>query len=146
MNTVATKSEQLKASWVKMTQIHWGVGIVFPTGLIDEMCDWCDVRPDIANYDKRISRWLGHQKLDAYYPWPSLVEHRDSPSLVEGRIGKGRRAHRFIGENASALDHKWDGPVIEIKSLNRQQADLDQRNARKARAREKRPSHSRWMS
>lgn len=141
MNVVATKSEQLQASWVKMTQIHWGVGIVFPTNLIDEMVTWCDTRSEIPNYDRRISRWVGHKHLDVYYPWPSLVDHRDSPSLVEGRTGKGRRAHRFLGENASALDHKWDGPVIEIKSLNRYQQDID---AQKARRAAKRPSHSRW--
>lgn len=106
-------------SWLTMSQLHWGVGIVMPTELIGPMVAWCDERTDVPNYDKRISRWCQHRRLTVYYPWPSLVDHRDSPSLVEGRGSAGRRAHRFIGADASALEHSYDGKTVTIPALSR---------------------------
>lgn len=104
-------------SWLSMAQIHWGVGIVMPTKLIPDMIAWCDPRTDVANYDRRISRWCQYRGLTVYYPWPSLVDHRDSPSLVPGRGSAGRRAHRFLGATRSALDASWDGRVVGIPEL-----------------------------
>lgn len=108
-----------RTSWLAMTQLHWGVGIVLPTPLIKDAIAWGDKRGDIANYDKRLSRYLGHQQITVWYPWPSLVDHRDGPSLVPGRIGRGRYAHAFIGTDASALDQRWDGRVVTIPPLSR---------------------------
>lgn len=106
------------ASWLTMSQLHWGVGIVMPTSLIDDMVTWCDTRTSIANYDRRISRWCQHRGLTVWYPWPSLVDHRDSPSLVAGRGSANRRAHRFLGEDRSVLDCRWTGGVVSIPALN----------------------------
>lgn len=145
MNQVTTKAEREHAAWVRMTQIHWGVGIVMPINLIGKMIDWCDEHPELENYDRRISRWVGTQKLNVYYPWPSLVDHRVSPSLVEGRQSKGRYAYRFVGINQSALSHNWGGPVISLPSLTRTQwQDKSKANARKRRVH--RPSHAEWRS
>jgi hypothetical protein len=83
------------------------------------MVVWCDRRTDVANYDKRISRWCQSLGLTVYYPWPSLVDHRESPSLVPGRVGKGRRAHLFVGAEASALDQRYDGKVVSIPTLSK---------------------------
>jgi hypothetical protein len=101
-------------AWVTMPQIHWGVGIVMPTHLIDPMVAWGDLHREVANYDKRMSRWCESKGLTVWYPWPSLVDHRESPSLVAGRQSRGRRAQRFIGEQASALGQDWDRPVIHL--------------------------------
>lgn len=103
-------------SWLTMSQLHWGVGIVMPTDLIGDMISWCDGRTEIANYDRRISRWLGHQNITTWYPWPSLVDHRGSASLVPGRTAI-RRAHWFVGADRSALDCRWDGKVVSIPAL-----------------------------
>lgn len=105
-------------SWLTMAQLHWGVGIVMPTKWIGEMVAWCDQRTDVANYDKRISRWIQQRRLSVFYAWPSLVDHRDSPSLVPGRGSANRRAHRFIGVTASALRQRWDGAVVSIPALS----------------------------
>lgn len=112
------RADHGRASWLTMTGLHWGVGIVLPVEFIDPMIAWADQRPDIANYDRRISRWLDHQNIRTWYPWPSLVDHRDSPSLVPGRGSAGRRAHRFAGADVSALDLRWDGSVVTIPALN----------------------------
>lgn len=110
-----------QTSWLTMANLNWGPGIVLPTEFIDDMIAWGDTRPDVANYDKRISRWLGHQGILTYYPWPSLVDHRDLPSLVPGRTAV-RRAHKFIGATASALAQRWDGEVVSIPALSRSTA------------------------
>lgn len=101
-------------SWIVMSHLHWGVGIVMPTRLIDRMVRWGDTRSDITNYDKRIGRWCQLRRIPVYYPWPSLVDHRNSPSLVPGRNPKGlhRRAHAFIGAGASALDADFSGDEV----------------------------------
>lgn len=101
-------------AWLAMGQIHWGVGIVMPTHLIEPMVAWGDQHPEVENYDKRLSRWCEHKGLTVYYPWPSLVDHRESPSLVQGRQARGRRAQRFIGADASAAGRNWELPVVHI--------------------------------
>lgn len=100
-------------SWIAMTQMHWGVGIVLPSRMIPGVIAWGDKRDDIPNYDKRISRWLAEQRIPVYYPWPSVVDHRNSPSLVAGRTGRKRSAYTFIGENASALNFDLSGHTIQ---------------------------------
>lgn len=98
--------------WIIMNKLYWGVGVVMPTSVIEEMVKWCD-HLKAANYDVRISSWCRHREKPVYYPWPSLVDHRNSPSLVAGRTSAGRHAHRFIGVSRSVLDVDWDGSVLD---------------------------------
>jgi hypothetical protein len=112
--TVARKvrdAQTFGARFVKMDGPWWGVGIVVPTGHIEDLVRWADRRSDIANYDKRISRWYRTVKgLDCWYPFPSLVEHRhgeENPSLIPGRSGTNRRAWQFLGTDRSALNIDW---------------------------------------
>jgi hypothetical protein len=101
------------ASWLVMKETYWGPGIVIPVGQIPEVVAWGDTHPNLANYDRRIGRWYLGRSIPVWYPWPSLVEHRDSPSLVKGRAG-GRHAHNFIGVDRSALEVDWSGPVVQV--------------------------------
>lgn len=105
------------ASWLVMDRLNWGVAVVFPTRLIDDMVTWCD-NGRIPNYDSRMSSWLEAQGIPVWYPWPSLVDHRESPSLVPGRGHNGRIAHRFIGANASALDIDYSGTVLRLPNAD----------------------------
>ena len=93
--------------------MEWGVGIVMPVEFIEPMVAWCD-RLTIPNYDMRQSHWLRAHGIKVWYPYPSLVDHRDSPSLIEGRNGR-RRALRFVGADRSALEQRWDGHRIPIE-------------------------------
>src|SRR5690606_7713538 len=105
------------ASWLVMDQLHWGVAVVIPTRYIDAMVEWCDGL-DIPNYDTRMSRWFEAQGIETWYPYPSLVDHRESPSLVPGRGHAGRVAHRFIGTDASAADADYTGSVLRLPSVS----------------------------
>lgn len=100
------------ASWIKMPSLNWGVAIILPTDIIDGMIPWCD-RQTYPQYDRRVGRYvIDVKRMPTMCTWPSLVDHRDEQSLVGH--GLGRRAHRFIGENASALDVEWDNPTISM--------------------------------
>lgn len=98
-------------SWFTMP-LRWGVGIVMPTRLIDDAVGWGNKHKAIANYDLRLSQWLRTQGLLTWHPWPSMVDHRLTPSLVPERGVRGRYATKFLGADASALDHDWTGNVI----------------------------------
>lgn len=102
------------ASWVTMSRLLWGVGVVVPTDQIPDMVEFCDRRHHEANYDLRLAKWFMFRGVRTWYTWPSLVEHRDGPSLVYGRNG-GRHAHRFLGADRSALNIDWSGPVVDME-------------------------------
>lgn len=108
-----------RTSWLVMKHINWGVGIVVPTLQIPEMIAYCDTR-NIANYDLKLSKWFesrpSESRPEVWCPWPNLVDHRDSPSLVPGRTGI-RHAYNFIGKDKSALDVDWSGGKIRLPRL-----------------------------
>lgn len=100
--------------WLRMSSVYWGVGLVFPTELIKPMVAWADRQKHIANYDLRIGAWMADQGIAVWYPFPSLVDHRSSPSLVPGRISRSRRAYRFVGKDASLLDYKFGRDFVDV--------------------------------
>lgn len=100
------------ASWVKMPSLNWGVAIILPTRIINGMIRWCN-QQRYPQYDRRIGRYaIDVERLNTWCPWPSLVDHRDSDSLVGH--GTGRKAHKFIGQDASALDLKWNKGYVTM--------------------------------
>jgi hypothetical protein len=121
--------------WLTMPQIHWGVGVVMPTKLIEDMAAWGDRHREVVNYDKRMSRWCQAQGLSVWYPWPSLVDHRQSPSLVAGRQSRGRRAQWFIGAESSAAGRDWDLPVIDIPPFSAESPNAARSRRRRRRGR-----------
>ena len=100
------------ASWFTFNETYWGPCLVLPTADIEPLVKRCD-RMNVGNYDRRIGLWYAARKRLTWAPWPSLVEHRDSPSLVAGRTGQ-RQAHSFLGSDVSALTVDWSGPVHHI--------------------------------
>lgn len=103
-------------SWITIDGLHWGVAVVLPTAVIPDMVAWCD--RNSAKYDARVSKWLATRHLATWYPWPNLVDHLDGPSLIPGHGRRpGRRSHRFLGEDVSALDVDWSGAVMNAGTL-----------------------------
>lgn len=123
-HSLAAACKREKASWCTMHTLNWGPLIVVPTAVIPEMIAYSDPLDFIPNYDRRLSRYfdLGIRRR-VWYSWPSLVDHADGPSLVPGRGGTDRAkavhtrvAHLFLGEDVSALDVDWSGPVVHATS------------------------------
>lgn len=119
------------ASWLTMQGVFWGPGIVLPTAHIDELAVWWrGAGTKVTNYDRRVSAWYALRRVTCWYPWPSLVDHADTDSLVKGH-GRGRRAHSFIGTAVSALDADWSGRVVDVPRAGRMD---DARQLRATRA------------
>lgn len=100
------------AVFIEMPSLCWGVAIAAPTRIINGMLPWCDEQT-YPNYDRRIGRYaIDVKRMETWCTVPSLVDHRDIPSLVGH--GEGRVAHHFIGEEASALEVNWDQGSVRM--------------------------------
>lgn len=118
---------QRSASFCTMTSLCWGPLVVVPTTAIETMVAHGDTLTDVANYDRRLSRfWELERHIPVWYTLPSLVDHADGPSMVPGREVTDRSSSRsrhnrvawnFLGENASALDVDWSGGVVTVGKL-----------------------------
>lgn len=109
---VVREAVAANAAFIQMPSLCWGVAITAPTNIIDEMLPWCD-QQDYPNYDRRIGRFaIDVKRMSTWCTFPSLVDHRDIPSLVGH--GGGRIAHHFIGEKKSALAVDWDKGSVRM--------------------------------
>lgn len=116
-------SEAAGSPWFVMEGPWWGVGIVIPTHVIDELVAWGDEHPQILNYDTRITRYFASRGIDCWYTVPSLVDHRtDHRSLIAGRTGI-RHAHRFVGGSALSIDWSVQPPQPPSSGLLELSAD-----------------------
>jgi hypothetical protein len=115
--TVAAATDE--TGWIVLTQLLWGVGVVLPTAFIDEIV-WRGDRTHVLEYDRRLSTVFRRMSMPVWYPWPSLVDHRDEPSLLRHDGGQHRCAHRFEGVGWSALASGWwEGRVLRTQGQNR---------------------------
>ena len=111
------QANELGASWMMTGGLMWGVAICVPTVTIPEMVAWGDRMHQWRSYDKRVGQFYKRRNYRTWYTWPSLVDHRDVPSLLahvnEFHIPE-RVAHRFIGQDISGLELDWSGPVQPV--------------------------------
>jgi FkbM family methyltransferase len=96
-------------SWIQMPGLNWGPAVVIPTKGIPELVAFGD-KLSLPNYDLRLSRFYESKKIDTWYPYPSLVEHRSSPSLVIGRAAN-RNALNYL---ANGADFNVHGGVVFV--------------------------------
>ena len=96
--------------WLETHGPHWGVAFAIPAGHVRELVEWCD-QLDGRNYDARIAQFYRARRVDCWYTWPSLVDHRcgaENPSLLGPK--SDRHAARFIGMERSGLEIDWSRP------------------------------------
>lgn len=100
-------AETKEASWLSADTLMWGVGVVVPVALIDEILD--TVKISKLPYDQRIGLWAEKTQKLVYYTWPSLINHADEPTVIKGRPAKqGVRVAHKIGIPS------WCNRVIHI--------------------------------
>lgn len=104
---LARRADAAGASWVVGPMVMWGVALALPTHLIPEMLAWGDRQHRLTD-DMRVGKWAKRRGLEAWFPWPSLVNHPDGESLVGH--GAGRTARKFLDGDARKVD--WAGPVV----------------------------------
>lgn len=87
------KADEIGASWLTCERLCWGVATIVPTHAIDALLTYETTAP----YDRRLGMaWREHTGRDVVYTWPSLVDHADGESVIDGRAARlpGRVAHR----------------------------------------------------
>lgn len=99
---LAARADAEDAAWVIGPRTTWGVGIAVRTEAVPDMLDAGDRQGGVPD-DQRIARWASRRRLEAWFPWPSLVDHAEGASLVGHPMV--RQARRWQG--GSAL-HDWD--------------------------------------
>lgn len=102
------KADTAGAAWITYKRLGWGVAMIVPCHTIPALLDWCDDRD--TPYDIRIGRaWQHTQGRPVHHCWPSLVDHRDEPSVIEGRNPRkpGRVAWRVGVPN-------WSGGTVAM--------------------------------
>lgn len=116
------------ASFVRSSQVLWGVSLAVPVADIPAMIDWCDTRARVPD-DMRVAGWAKSADREVWYLWPSLVDHRPVPSLTKHRAADrvARRHH-----TGSALDLTWSGPVITDPMMARRRGPRSRPSADRA--------------
>jgi hypothetical protein len=102
------RAEATGASWLTSKGLRWGVATMMPTAAIPALLDACDTRE--SAYDIRLGRaWAQTQNRPVAYTWPSLVDHRDESSVIDGRRDRpgGRVAWRVGVPN-------WTGGTVAM--------------------------------
>lgn len=113
--SMAEKADAAGAAWVRAQKLMWGVCIAVPVRYIDEMIRFADRRAGVPD-DMRVAGWVSRTQREVWYPWPSLVDHRDVPSLTKHHA-PDRRAIRH--HSGSAMEIDWSGPVVTDPALLR---------------------------
>ena len=63
--------------------LYHAVALAIPTHQIPDMIKYCDTRTEVDGDDMKIKRWLISQNRTCRYSNPSLVQHRDIPSIID---------------------------------------------------------------
>jgi len=102
-------ADRIGASWLECWDMMWGVAVLVPaehiTGLFAaEPPAWASA------YDRRIGWHYATQlQIPVRYTWPSLVDHADTPPVIDhGSPQVPRHAHRV------GIPKGWDGAVVTI--------------------------------
>lgn len=95
---VRRATRRCSPSWLVFPDLYWGVGLVLPVEMLEPAAEAVNTITSHPNFDRRLGVFARKQRIPIWCPWPSLVDHRDSPSLL-GRAG-GRHALNYAGDIA----------------------------------------------
>lgn len=75
------------SKWIKPDHfdapLFHAVCLAIPTHMIQDMIEYCDTRYEVYGDDMKIKRWLISKNMTCRYSNPSLVQHRDIPSIID---------------------------------------------------------------
>jgi hypothetical protein len=129
-DTLERMADASGASFVRSERVMWGVCLAVPAADVAEMVGWCDRRAGVPD-DMRVGSWGKRNGREVWYTWPSLIDHRTVPSLTKHKA-LDRVARRHC--SGSALDLKWDGPVVTDPMLTRRRGSRSRPSAERRAA------------
>lgn len=112
---VVRLATERQACWIRSDKINWGVGLALPVDRIDEMIGEADRMARVPD-DMRVAGWVRKNRIDVWYPFPSLVDHKPIPSLTKHHA-HDRRAAGFLGSETEVSWVDWAGPVMNDPML-----------------------------
>lgn len=72
-----------RRGYFKALGMRGGVAICLPTEMLPAIIEMWKGKEELSRHDdSRIGKYLRSRRLKTYYPVPSMVQHRDSPSLI----------------------------------------------------------------
>ena len=88
LRLATARADASGSGWLSCDMLLWGVAVALPVELVEPMLS--HVRYSRMPYDYRLGRWAAHDNVSVHYTWPSLVEHRDLPTLINHADGAPR--------------------------------------------------------
>jgi GR25 family glycosyltransferase involved in LPS biosynthesis len=82
-------ANRVDASFITASHLLHAVGVAIRTDLLPTIL--LDNRSPI---DEALTGWIRREQLHVAYTWPSIVDHRDEPTLVKHADGVPRNQHR----------------------------------------------------
>lgn len=99
--------DRIDGSWLGAGLVYHAVALCIRRTLVPRILDWCEQFPDEAP-DGRLSRWCrGPGRQLVLYSVPSIVDHRDGPSLAGGSPGGGDRVAWRFGDRIKPWNDRW---------------------------------------
>lgn len=102
-------ADTANASWIQSTHLLHAVGYAIKTELLPSLLDHTSTLP----IDQHIGHWARHYGHTVAYTHPSLVDHADTPTLVNHPDGQprtpGRKAHH-LGER-----QQWTTTTVPLR-------------------------------
>ncbi|WP_280365921.1 hypothetical protein [Nocardia wallacei] len=87
-------ADSVGACWVMADRMLHAVGVCLRANLVRDMLTHTRHVRKLVPVDQRFDRWLRLRKLRVAYSVPSLVDHRDGPTLIEHPDGQPRTEPR----------------------------------------------------
>lgn len=93
------RADRADLAWLESDTLLWGVAVAMTPPQVGRYLRWGGRVGGHGAYDERLGRFARSTKLPVRYTWPSLVDHRDGPTLLQHPWGapKGPRIAYRLG-------------------------------------------------
>jgi hypothetical protein len=120
------------SSWAVTKVMTWGVATCLPVWMIGPFLHWQarNIVPDLRSDDFRLNSYFEHAGYSVHCTAPSLVDHRDGPSVAGNHPPMSRVARWFVGADRSGTEIDWsagvdDPPTISLQSRLRREKNRE---------------------
>lgn len=99
VDAACARADETGAMFLSNPSLLWGVGVVIPNRYVEPMLELCE--GSRKPYDTRLGwawRQIHGEGKPVLYPWPSLVDHRDTTPVVRRSRPQGVRVARRTGD------------------------------------------------
>lgn len=110
ISTAAAAADAQQAHWIIGNQLLHGVAIGIRTDLVTSMLD--ATKDSTRPMDYAIRDWANAHQHRIGFCWPSLVDHRDQPTLITHPDGEPRTQPRIAWRTGTR--HEWTQKQVNL--------------------------------